>query len=310
MVVETLQAPTISTVNARDILGQHHFHIPASPSLESVRKLLKEADLVLALGTEIGQTDFDMYEDGLFPDLKNLIRVDIDEYQLKQSPEMTQNVRGDVDEFCTEILKYLKPKYNNSSKKVVKNCIASVQLEIPTHYKPCELLLSTIIQILPEATLIGDSTQPIYYGNLYCDITNKNRWFNSATGFGTLGYALPAAIGAQLASKDKPVVCIIGDGGLQFTLTELGTAIDERVPVLFLIWNNSEYKEIRTYMESQSITPVGISPKPPKLESIAKSYGIEFRNIKCASELSKVLLQFSKNPRVLMIELTEKKFRE
>ena len=84
--VEALQAPTISTVNARDLLGQHYLHIPASPSLESVRGLLKQADLVIALGTEMGQTDYDMYEDGFFPLLKNLIRVDIDHEQLKKSP--------------------------------------------------------------------------------------------------------------------------------------------------------------------------------------------------------------------------------
>jgi acetolactate synthase-1/2/3 large subunit len=274
-----------------------------------VRSLLKQADLIIALGTEMGQTDYDMYEDGFFPTLKNLVRVDIDKNQLKQSPAKTKKVRSDVSEFCNQILKHIKPRQNNVSKSIVKICKNSAQLEIPQHYDACNILISTIVKILPDAIIVGDSTQPTYYGNLFCEITNTNRWFNSATGFGTLGYAAPASIGAQLACPEKPVICIIGDGGLQFSLGELGTAIDENVPVIFLVWNNAEYKEIRTYMESQSITPIGISPKPPDLKFIAKSYGIEFTNIKTGPKLSQTLLEFRQNPRPLVIEITENTFK-
>ena len=306
--VEALQAPTISTVNARDLLGQHYLHIPASPSLESVRSLLKQADLVIALGTEMGQTDYDMYEDGFFPNLKNLVRVDIDKDELKQSPAKTKNVKSDISEFCHQILKHIKPRQSNFNQNIASICKNSAQLEIPQHYEACKILISTIVKILPEAIIVGDSTQPTYYGNLFCEITNNNRWFNSATGFGTLGYATPAAIGAQLASPKKPVICIIGDGGIQFSLGELGTATDENVPVMFMVWNNAEYKEIRTFMESQSITPIGISPKPPDFKFIAKSYGIKFKNIKKSSSLAKVLLEFRENPRPLLIEITENTF--
>ena len=307
--VEALQAPTISTVNARDLLGQHYLHIPASPSLESVRSLLKQADLVLALGTEMGQTDYDMYEDGSFPNLKNLVRVDIDKDQLKKSPARTKNVELDVNKFCGLILRHIKPRQNNDSKSIVKICKNSAKLEIPKHYEACNILISTIVKIFPDAIMVGDSTQPTYCGNLFCEITNDNRWFNSATGFGTLGYAAPASIGAQLANRKKPVICIVGDGGLQFSLGELGTAIDESVPVIFLVWNNAEYKEIKTFMVSQSITPIGISPKPPDLKFIAKSYGIEFKNVKKSSMLSKILSEFRKNPRTLLIEITENRFK-
>ncbi|MDG2475137.1 MAG: 5-guanidino-2-oxopentanoate decarboxylase [Paracoccaceae bacterium] len=306
--VEFLKAPTVSTVNARDLLGQHPLHIPASPSLASVRKLLKEADLVIALGTEMGQTDYDMYENGLFPTLNNLIRVDIDTDQLRQSHPGTKNIKGDVKVFCEEILKKVRSKENTKSKDRVTICTNSVQLEIPSDYDSCKLLISTIITHLPNAILAGDSTQPTYYGNLYCEITSRNRWFNSATGFGTLGYAPPASIGAKLANPDKPVVCIVGDGGLQFSIAELGTVIDENVAVLFLIWNNNEYKEIRTYMESKAIKPIGITPKPPNLQLTAKSYGIQFTRVRTVTDLSNALLKFSIEPVPLIIEINETTF--
>ncbi len=81
--------------------------------------------------------------------------------------------------------------------------------------------LETILDVLPDAVLVGDSTQPVYTGNLTLNPQHARRWFNSSTGYGTLGYALPAAIGAWLgrsAKRDErgAVVCLIGDGGLQF----------------------------------------------------------------------------------------------
>ena len=83
--------------------------------------------------------------------------------------------------------------------------------------------------------------------------SKQGKWFNSATGYGTLGYAPPASIGAKLAKPKKPVICIVGDGGLQFSLSELMTASEEKIAVIFLIWNNFGYKEIRNFMVSENV---------------------------------------------------------
>jgi acetolactate synthase-1/2/3 large subunit len=73
-------------------------------------------------------------------------------------------------------------------------------------------VLDVVIAALPDLTLVGDSAQPAY-GAHYCyDPPKRWSFWTSATGFGTLGYALPAAIGAKLASSDRPVTSLIGDG--------------------------------------------------------------------------------------------------
>ena len=72
-IVEKLSPYVITTINARGILGGHSMCIPASPTLKTVRKELKKADIVLAVGTEFGETDYDMYKDGNFPKLIFLI---------------------------------------------------------------------------------------------------------------------------------------------------------------------------------------------------------------------------------------------
>ena len=74
------------TVNARGLLHGHPLAVPASPSLKAVRKLMGDADLVIAAGTELGPTDYDLNSDGGFVLPKNLVRIDIDAEQLARHP--------------------------------------------------------------------------------------------------------------------------------------------------------------------------------------------------------------------------------
>ncbi len=75
---ERLDAPVITTINARGILAGHPLVVPASPSFEAARKLMREADLVIAIGTQFGPTDYDVFVDGGFVPPAKLIRIDVD----------------------------------------------------------------------------------------------------------------------------------------------------------------------------------------------------------------------------------------
>ena len=79
---------------------------------------------------------------------------------------------------------------------------------------------------------------------------------------------------AYSAMPDAPVVCLTGDGGFQFTLPELGTAVDAGAAVIFIVWNNRGYREIEESMRGAGIEPVGVSPAPPDFLKIAEAYGI------------------------------------
>ena len=130
---------------------------------------------------------------------------------------------------------------------------------------------------LPDAIVVGDSTEPVYAGNQFFAPDTPRSWFNSSTGYGTLGYALPAAIGAKLADPGRPVVALVGDGGLQYSLPELASAVESRVPVVVLVWNNRAYGEIRNYMVDSGIAPIGVELYTPDLVAVARGYG-------CAAE--------------------------
>ena len=114
-------------------------------------------------------------------------------------------------------------------------------------------------------------------------------WFNAATGYGALGYGAPAAIGAAIADPSTPVLCLTGDGGLQFVLSELGTAMDEATPVIFLVWNNNGYQEIERFMRDNAIKPEGVKPSAPDFVQVAKAYGMPAERITGTQALAPAL---------------------
>jgi acetolactate synthase I/II/III large subunit len=95
-----------------------------------------------------------------------------------------------------------------------------------------------------RALFVGDSTHIVYAGNLYHDHDRPGGWFNAATGYGALGYATGAAVGAALAAPGVPVMCLIGDGGLMFSPGEVLTAVEEGLDITFIVFNNRGFGEI------------------------------------------------------------------
>jgi acetolactate synthase I/II/III large subunit len=299
---EALDAPVISTTNARGVMSGHALDVPASPSLACARALLAGSDLVLALGTELGSTDCDMYEDGGFTLPENLIRVDIDASQLARGPKPELAVKAGLGAFIEDMLAnagtWTQQRSGEGTKRA-ESARQQARAEIGQAYLGHVDLLQEIWTALPEATLVGDSTQLVYAGNMYVEAPRETAWFNSATGFGTLGYAAPAAIGAALGHPGRPVVALLGDGGFQFTLAELGSARDCGADVAFLVWNNAGYREIETSMTGSNITPIGVTPSAPDFSMVASAYGLASRRV---SSRDAAISALKEMPRPCLIE--------
>jgi thiamine pyrophosphate-dependent acetolactate synthase large subunit-like protein len=92
-------------------------------------------------------------------------------------------------------------------------------------------------------------------------------------GFGCLGFALPAALGARCALRDEPIVVVSGDSGLLYTVQEMACAFDESLPVILILWNNYALGEIRDGFIRRGIQPIAVSPRPPDNLMLAKSFG-------------------------------------
>jgi acetolactate synthase-1/2/3 large subunit len=303
---ERLGAPVVMTTNARGILPvDHPLAVPASPSLEAIRDLIAAADVVLALGTEIGRTDYDMYDRRAMEVPGQLIRVEIDPEQVLRGVLPDLALVGDTGEAVAALRLALGDGVAVSGGGARASAARMAALkEIGADYRNMIGFLDTVRETLPAAAIFGDSTQAIYAGNLYYAAPAPNRWFNAATGYGALGYGLPAAIGAARATGG-PVVCIAGDGGLQFTLTELGAAIEERLQLILLVWNNQGYGEIKTYMVDRQITPVGVDLHTPDFVAIAKAYAMAGYRMDTLDALPDLLREAAARPGPTLIEFDE-----
>ena len=308
--IEGIGAPAITTVNARGLLGNHPLCIPASPSLTCIREKILEADLVLAIGSEFGETDFDLYRDGKFPKIQYLIRVDIDRNQLNKNIKPEIAIKSSAIQFCKHLLyeikaKRFEPKDLTQLKIDIQVIREKCKDEIESKLQDPLDLIFRLVNNFPKAILVGDSTQPIYAGNLYSDVKKAGHWFNSATGYGTLGYAIPSAIGAKIASPTSPVIAIMGDGGFQFTSSELMTASEENIPVIFIVWNNNGYKEIKDSMLIEGVSPVGSSPKPPNFRLQALSYDLSYYLVENRHDLIKIVTIALEEDMPSIIEIRE-----
>lgn len=309
---DIMDAPIISTINARQMMRRHALHVPASPSLPCIRNALAKADVILAIGTQFSQTDYDMDVDGGGPNYQKLIRIDVDPIQASRGelPDMALIADADL------ALKAIIGQMNEEAKtragtrastrhghalaaELRKTAFASISETYQAHSQ----LVTTIGQTLPGCLIVGDSTQVVYAGNVYADLADATAWFNSSVGFGSLGYGAPAAIGASLAQPGNPVVCITGDGGFQFCLSELGTAADENVPVIFIVWNNAGYQEIENYMIGAEIETIGVTPRAPDFVKVAEAYGIFGVRTNEPSDIPKLLNQAAATNAPFVIEV-------
>ena len=288
-VVELLDAPLISATNGRGILPPGHaLNVPVSPSCAPSRKLIEEADVVLAVGTEFGATDYDMYEDGGFAIPGTLIRIDIDPTQIMRTRAPEIGIVADSAAALTQLAAGLKAVQRQGAART-----QTARQGTPDSLTPAMtgdlVILDLIRDTLPDVLIAGDSTQLVYAGNIAFQAGQPASYFNSATGYGTLGYGLPAGIGAKIGAPERPVVVLAGDGGLQFSIAELASAMEAKAPVILMLHDNFGYGEIKSYMVSKNIPTLGVDLYTPDFLSLGKAYGWNTETVAHFADLADAL---------------------
>jgi acetolactate synthase I/II/III large subunit len=332
--VEALDAPACCTINAKGLLPKGHpLSLGSNQSLVPVRELVLQSDVVLAIGTELGETDYDVVFDGNFRIECPLIRIDIDAGQLNRNYPAAIAVLSDATLAIRALLAALTAQPATTGARATAHAEAAAQVaksgpasdmkprtagqrraaevranldaQWPEAWQGQRRVLEVIQQTLPDAVIAGDSTQPVYSGNHLFEATRTRSWFNSSTGYGTLGYALPAAIGAKLAASQRPVISLIGDGGIQFTLPELASAVEANTPIIVLLWNNRGYGEIKRYMLNRSIDLIGVDIYTPDFRTLAAGFGCGYERAQSFSHLRDLLERATNAERPNIIEVTE-----
>ena len=303
--VDRLGIRTVLTVNAKGVLPPDHplslgSRMPQQPVLDA----LQAADVVLAIGTELGETDTLLFDDQLRLSGK-VIRVDIEPEQLSRNVLPYIAICADAG-LTMQALFDATPDFEAFEHQAeVSELRRKADALGPETYRKHGKFLDLIAESLPGVAIAGDSTQPVYGGNVFYEADTVRSYFNSSTGYGTLGYGLPAALGAKLAQPQRPVVSLIGDGGLQFTLSELATAVELNLAVPILVWNNNGYGEIKRYMIERDIPTIGVDIYTPDFIAIAKGFGCEAIRVATRNEFIEALQQASAAAQPTVIDIPE-----
>lgn len=275
---ETLGAPVFMTINGKGLLPPNHpLALSGNLGLAPLREELAAADVVLAVGTEFGETE--MYPEPHPISISGeLIRIDIDPLQLTTGVPAALPIAADAKLCLAAILDHLKDLAKPDASDGPARALAlrnRVEAELWPACRTHRRLIDTVSEILPDAIVAGDQTEPVYAVNQFYQAPRPRSYFNSSTGYATLGYGLPAAFGAKLGAPQRPAVCLIGDGGLQFSLPELAAAVEAKIEAVVIVWNNASYGEIKAFMAERGIPQIGVDIHTPDLVALAKSMGCE-----------------------------------
>ena len=274
---ELLDAPVVTTVNGKGVLPETHpLSVGASVRLQPAQQLLGDADVVLLVGTAL--SDAELW--GWKPDLPGTsIRVDIEAAQLGKNLTPTVGLHGDARTVLPLLLEEVRSRASGATPgdggavraaRAREACAEAASAEAG----PWAELNRVLAAALPEETVVaGDSSRVSYYGTAHYWPAAAPAQLLYPAIYATLGYGLPAAIGAKIAHPDLPVIALIGDGAAMFSVAELATAVQERLTLPVVVINDHGYTEIRDNMAVAGIPALGVDLHTPDFAALGRAMG-------------------------------------
>jgi len=268
--VEKIGALCVTTTAGKGVFPDSH---PASLggtlALPATQDYLAKADLVIAIGTELAETDawndFHTFSG-------NLIRIDIDAYTLTRDYSPTVGLLAEAGATLSALTPLVASNRKPDLATAERIRGANRAGLSPLQQKHAKVLDAIRAAVKPDGAIVTDMTQIAYTANTYFPCEEPRTWLHPV-GFGTLGYAMPAAIGAKIACPEREVVAIAGDAGFLFTVQDLGTAVEQNLPLPIIVWNNDLLAQIQMDMVRLEIGEIGVRPRNPNYLALAEAFG-------------------------------------
>ncbi|WP_374438537.1 5-guanidino-2-oxopentanoate decarboxylase [Pseudomonas panipatensis] len=301
---ERLAAPLFTSVAGKGLLApQAALAAGATLCTQAGWDMIAEADVVLAIGTEMADTDY--WRERL-PLSGEVIRVDLDARKFNDFYPCAVALLGDAKASAEALLAALPGAARDAGGARAR--VAQLRQQLEASHAPLQLIHKAILEriatVLPEnAFIASDMTQLAYTANYLFPSRAPRGWLHP-TGYGTLGYGVPAGIGAKFGAPERPGLVLVGDGGFLYTAQELATASEELdSPLVVLLWNNDALGQIRDDMLSLDIEPVGVLPRNPDFALLGRAYGCAVRQPQSLDELERDLRAGFAHPGVTLVEL-------
>jgi thiamine pyrophosphate-dependent acetolactate synthase large subunit-like protein len=268
---EALGAPVATTVNGKGVVDEAHpLSVGASIRLRAVQKAAADSDALLVVGTELG--DSDLWEGQIRG--RTVIRCDIEPAQRSKNCPADHVLLGDAASTAAALRAALPAGLEAGAWSRAAALRSACLQEAMADAGPYAEINASVRAALPaDGVLTGDSSQVTYFGSVHFFDRPAPRRFCYSPGFATLGYGLPAGLGAAIGLPGTPVAVLLGDGALMFSVQELITLVEQRLPVPVVVVDNGGYQEIRDQQTARGIPPIGVELRTPDLAALAVAMG-------------------------------------
>ncbi len=268
---EMLQAPVVSYRGGRGIVSDEHY---LGFNCAAGAKRWAETDVLIGIGSRLQLTWFEWGRPKGACDLK-VVKIDIDpEQSVRLRPDVS--IVGDAKEAARDLLTYLQrdcpqaPSRRDEFESVKQRTWQQAQT-----VRPQIQYLEAIRKVLPRDGFFVEEICQVGFTSLFGFPIYSPRTFVTCGPQGNLGFGFPTALGVKVGNPDKAVVSITGDGGFQFGLQELATAVQYGINLVTVVFNNESYGNVmRDQQRLFDGRVIGSKLKNPDFIALAKSYGM------------------------------------
>lgn len=244
--VEKMNVPVISTIMGRGGIPSNHPLFVGNVGMHgsyASNMAITHCDVLFSIGTR--------FNDRITGDLNEfalnakIVHIDIDTSSISRNVEVDIPIVSDAKLAVEKLLEWAVPLETEKWLNTINGWKEEKPLEMRRDkgMSP-QMILEKINELFPEYIAVTDVGQHQMWCTQYLEINSKRQLLTSG-GLGTMGYGLPAAMGAQFGNPDKQVICISGDGGAQMNIQEMATAVCHELPIIFCIFNNSYLGMVR-----------------------------------------------------------------
>lgn len=316
-VVESLNVPVLTSISGIDLIPSDHplfFGRPGILGARAANFILQNADLLLVLGTRMGLRVIGYAPDTVARTARRIM-VDVDESELKKPTfRVDVPVLCDVGRFLRELSARLPARPPQTDwLAYCRRLRTRYPVVLPEHrartdYVSSYVLPEKIAAYAPDPLTVVTANGVAYTSTFQAIPIRRGMRVFANEGCASMGYGLPAAIGACLADASRTVVCLEGDGSIQMNLQELQTLQTYRLPVKLFVYNNGGYLSIKTtqraffdgfFVGAHATSGVVL----PSFEKLAGVYGLPYFRLSNHAELDRILPLVFAMPGPVLVEV-------
>ena len=303
---EQHRIPVVSTMMGIGVMPTEHplyYGMVGNNGKPYANRAMNESDLLIMVGARVA--DRAVSQPDLITRDKVLVHIDVDPAEIGKNAGPTIPLVGDAknifsdllgEEFTTSCEEWLGTLDSYRESMVPK------RHPDPAYVDPAEFISRLSDRMEDNAVYVADVGQNQIWSCGYAKV--KSGKFLTSGGMGTMGYSIPAAMGAKTAAMDRQVIAVCGDGSFQMSMMELATLQQHSIPVKIIVLRNNYLGMVReyqhfTYKDHYSVVDLTGSPD---LQKIAEAYGIDFLRLENMERCDEAIGEFLKGDRSVLLE--------